>query len=210
MEIKIDSEVLLDTVLFSAIRYCIGRHSYVVGDAIEFARIIDENREKFNQKRLKFLARDIRCETSKCLELFYDNIHTENAHNDRIEVSAHHLIAEFLEGAAIDFREYEFDTDCEAGRITVRHSDKNKALPITYFGDIEPFEKLADVIDNKFVEVRVEYEGKSEWRKCLPCYEYDPHTNRFEKLYSNYPQRNSYVPKEYIEEEREWESERNE
>jgi hypothetical protein len=210
MKVEIDSETLLDTILFSAIRYCIGRHSYVVGDAIDFARIIDENRDKFNKERLKFLARDIREQTSNCLERYFDNVHVEGAYNDRIVVSAHRLIAEFMEGAAIDFREYAFDTDCTEGRITVRKAEKRSGLLVTFFSDIEPFEKLADVIDNKFVEVRVEYEGKSEWRKCLPCYEYNPQTNTFEKLYSNYPQRNSYVPKEYIEEEREWESERNE
>jgi hypothetical protein len=208
MKVEIDSETLLDTILFSAIRYCIGRHSYVVGDAIDFARIIDENREKFNKERLKFLARDIRERTSDYMRTWFDNVHVENAYNDRIVVSAHRLIAEFMEGAAIDFREYEFDTDCTEGRITVRKAEKKSGnLPTTYFSDIEPFEKLADVIDNKFVEVRV----GTEWRKCLPCYEYNPQTNTFEKLYSNYPQRDSYVPKEYIEEEREWEApERNE
>jgi hypothetical protein len=206
MKVEIDSETLLDTILFSAIRYCIGRHSYVVGDAIDFARVIDDNREKFNPRRLKFLARDIREQTSNCLERYFDNVHVEGAYNDRINVSAHRLIAEFMEGAAIDFREYEFDTDCTEGRITVRKAELWMNKTTIYFSDIEPFEKLADVIDNKFVEVRV----GTEWRKCLPCYEYNPQTNTFEKLYSNYPQRNSYVPKEYIKEEREWESERNE
>jgi hypothetical protein len=207
MKVEIDSETLLDTILFSAIRYCIGRHSYVVGDAIDFARIIDENRDKFNKERLKFLARDIREQTSNCLERYFDNVHVEGAYNDRIVVSAHRLIAEFMEGAAIDFREYAFDTDCTEGRITVCKAGKESGnLPTTYFADIEPFEKLADVIDNKFVEVRV----GTEWCKCLPCYEYNPQANTFEKLYSNFPQRNSYVPKEYIEEEREWEPGRNE
>jgi hypothetical protein len=172
----------------------------VVGDAIDFARIIDENREKFNKERLKFLARDIRERTSDYMRTWFDNVHVEGAYNDRIVVSAHHLIAEFMEGAAIDFREYVFDTDCTEGKITVRKAEKKSDLLVTYFSDIEPFEKLADVIDNKFVEVRV----GTEWRKCLPCYEYNPQTNTFEKLYSNYPQRNSYVPKEYIKEEREW------
>jgi hypothetical protein len=154
-ELRINANDYLET-LFSATRYAIGRHSYVVSDAEDYAKIISRNRDKFSEGRLSFLARDIRVNISNQLQWTCDNIRSTNCYNDRCEFDTLSLMMELIQAKRVeDFEHTIFTFDCRTGEVEMTKSEEtyNFGAFMAESSDLFYWQMLADTIDRRVYEV---------------------------------------------------------
>ncbi len=146
--IKINADTLLNELLFCAARYCVGRHTYVSSYARTYWSIISENREKFNQDRLEFFAKDILTEVSQYM-FYHHNISVDNNINCAIRNDAYTLLAGYLEKHPdVDKASTKFNIDCLSGNVTtepLENPDKYCCF-MRYDYDLSEWVKLAKLI----------------------------------------------------------------
>lgn len=162
--IKISAETLLDELLWPATRYCIGRRSYVTGNAEDYCRIIHHYRDKFSAERLKFFARDIRSYISNAVG-FYSNVQVDNAYNDRIVYDAYTLLAKHLVDEKEMPRDRRYVVDCISGGIQAESREPERISSLFKPEECEyyllPWVRLANCLDRQY-EVTCKNDGKVE------------------------------------------------
>lgn len=167
--IKISAETLLDELLWYATRYCIGRRSYVTGNAEDYWRIIHHNRDKFSAERLKFFARDIRVYISDAVG-FYSNVQVDNAYNDRIVYDAYTLLAKHLADEKEMPRNRRYVVDCISGDIQTESREPERIFSLFKPEECEyyllPWVRLANCIDRQY-EVTCKNASKVDKAICI-------------------------------------------
>lgn len=165
--IKIGADILLNDMMFSATRYCIGRHSYVSTYAEDYWHIIHSNFDKFTYDRLKFFAKDIRANIANIMGSYY-NIEIKNGYNDRIVYDPYTLLVEYLNNHPETSIDVQFTIDCIAGKVeagTTQYQNVSTFFPKSWEIDLIPWIRLANCIDRQ-VEVTCEKDGKAEKAIC--------------------------------------------
>lgn len=168
--ITLSAEHFLNEILWPATRYCIGRQSYVTSYAEGYWHIIRQNLDKFDPDRLCFFAADIRAYISDCVS-YYDNVHVENAYNDRIRYDAFSLLYKYIEAIPLEERTDEtYTVDCLSGEVTAEPF-KPKDYPIRFghkerLYDLLPWVRLANCIDRRY-RVTCSHDGKTDTRECF-------------------------------------------
>lgn len=168
--ITLNADTLLDELMCTATRYCIGRPSYVSTYAEDYWQIIRKNWGKFNYDRLKFFARDIRAEVSTVVG-FHSNVQVAKAYNDIIVYDAYTLLAKHLSGVQEIPYDKTFIVDCVSGEITederpTRFDRFDRFDPAEDERDLLPWIRLANCIDRQY-EVTCEKDGKIEKAICI-------------------------------------------
>lgn len=162
-----------DNLLWCATRYCIGRHSYVSSYAQDFWKIISGNRDKLNNSRLLFLARDIRSEISNYINC-YNNVIIKNAHNDRIRFDAFTLLCEYKRMRPDQKWDgyLSYEVDCIMGEVEAYPLDASHYKPGMLTLDLDneldlPYwAMLANCIDRQY-EVTVSDNGEHKKYTCI-------------------------------------------
>lgn len=166
--IKIGADILLNDMLFQAMRYCIGRHSYASSYAEDYWHIIHSNFDKFTYDRLMFFAKDIRTNIAGIMGSYY-NINIKNGYNDRIVYDPYSLITEYLKKHPETSTNVQFNIDCIAGEVTAgntEYQNMDTFLPSYWKIDLLPWIRLANCIDRQ-VEVTCEKDDKTEKAICI-------------------------------------------
>lgn len=115
--LSIGANNLLNEMIWPATRYCIGRHSYVSNYAQTYWSIIQTNRDKFDEERLQFYARDIKDNIARLMHLWH-NVRCENTGNDRIVYDPYFLLTRWMHMHPGErFGDYDFRVDCMDGDI---------------------------------------------------------------------------------------------
>lgn len=188
---------------WTSARYGIGRRTGVSLNAEMMWRYIRDNRDKLNQDRLLFFARDIRAYISDVVH-WYRNCHVDNDSNDRINVDAYSLLVNYLEAhPEVDFKTNKFYIDCVSGEVS---HEPRKEKPDEYRSfpdcDLSEWIKLANCID-RLLEVELSDGDKSETKICVeaPTHKYDS-DGKFmgtdEMKLCNADNWRLWVPEEYI------------
>lgn len=152
-KIGVNANVLLDTLIWSTCRYCIGRHSYVSSYASDIWRLIKEHRTEFDEGRLMFLARDIRACVSEYIASMV-GIRVEWRDNSVIVHDAYTLLCKYLmEHPDVDFQKGTFNINCITG--VVEYKDNGEEYRFRHIeslcSDLVEWVKLADAIDRQVV-----------------------------------------------------------
>lgn len=153
--VLLNSDTLINELLFPAMRYCIGRHSYVSSYAETYWSIIRHNRAAFDEERLQFFAGDVKAEISNVMN-WWHNVRTTEAYNNTIKYDAYFLLTKYLyEHQDIIFRDNDFEINCLTGDIIVTKREK----PLTDSElawnnipncDLAPWSMLASRISDTF------------------------------------------------------------
>lgn len=174
--ISIDADVLLDDYMFQATRYIVGRNSYITSNAIDYLLLIDKNRDKFNEDRLKFFASDIRENISNQVK-FFRNVHVENHHNSTCKYDAYSLIVQACIDKGIkahNTAKYVFFVDCYTGECKVEGAKQDYSKEYCFRLDIDlpKFISLANSIDRQ-KEITIKVKDKERKVKCFESYDGD-------------------------------------
>lgn len=173
--ITLDADFLMKHLIISAMRYDASRSSYIVSDLIDIAKLIHNNRDKFNSDRVAWLARDLREQASDRLR-WLSNVNADNTFNDRIVTDAYTLIAKHLQANPdMRFCDYDWEVDCVSGEV---YADKRETPLVTNGGhhtqtlydcDISTIADAANIIDTDCHRIVVsEYEGEVKETLCFP------------------------------------------
>lgn len=175
-KISIDPDWLMNHLIISAMRYDASRSSYIVSDLVDIASLIHNNRDKFNQDRIQWLARDLRSIASDRLN-WLQNVTCDGVGNDRIVYDAYTLIAKHLQkNPDIRFCDYDWEVDCVSGKIDklkreeplYPYGDKKYVQPL-YDCDISTIVTAANIIDKScHCIVITEYQSKTQEALCFP------------------------------------------
>lgn len=199
-EVKINSETLLDELMFPAARYCIGRHTYVSSYAETYNKIIWNNQKAFNKGRLLFFARDIKAEISSHMN-WWKNVKTENAYNSIIKYDSYFLLTKYLsEHPNCVFEDSNFIIDCVSGEVIVEKREKpleNHERNMPEF-DLACWSSLASAIADRVLVKFDVNDGETHQVVCFveyDCCKYaqDKHWH-YEKRYRPVDLWRSYVP----------------
>lgn len=115
--VTIDPRTLLNEIIWPATRYCVPRHTYVCSYARVYWDIIRHNRDKFDEVRLQFYARDIKERIAETM-CFWRNVECENWSNDRIEYDPYFLLTRYLYYTPnCVFEQTDFEIDCITGQV---------------------------------------------------------------------------------------------
>jgi hypothetical protein len=171
-KVTLNADTLLE-LIWNATRYCIGRHSYASTFANDYWQLIRLNRDKMNENRLRFFARDIRSQISTCLQ-FGKGVHVKGSSNDRICYDAHSLICQWLMAHPDEaYIKGEFLVDCINGDVKYNNVQDTVGT-LRRFPDIDLriWARLADCIDRQ-QPIDVKYDGKTHRTNALRCLDYD-------------------------------------
>jgi hypothetical protein len=181
-KVTLNADTLLE-LIWNATRYCIGRHSYVSTYANDYWHLIRLNRDKMNENRLRFFARDIRSQISTCMQ-FGKGIYVKGNSNDRICYDAHSLICQWLMAHPdVDYTKGEFFVDCING--IVEHDNVQDTVDtLRRFPDIDLqiWARLADCIDRQ-QQIDVEFGGKTTRVNAVRCLGYDKTNKMWRELW---------------------------
>ena len=205
-QITIDAGFLLNHLMWNSTRYCVGRHSYVSMYAEDYWRIIRQNREKFNESRLRFFARDIKNEIADVMR-YWDNVKTENTGNDRIKYDPHFLLCRYMYNhPECEFTKTDFEIDCIAGTVTASPRPEPIEENMAMFHkipdvDLMEWSKLASCILDSFT-VEIKNGDKKESVEVIESYEqvrYDyDEPWRWERRYNAASRWTQFVPDDLI------------
>lgn len=174
--ITLDADFVLDDLMFWAMRYISGRCTYATSAALDYAKLIADNRNKFNPDRLLFFARDVRSEICDRLK-FKSNIDMVGDSNHMIVRDAYSLIKAEMMAMDIpwtDSHKYHYDVDCVSCTCNILPLDKNKWNEYRALHndiDVAGFALLADSIDRVF-EVTTKYNGQKSVFDCVESIEW--------------------------------------
>lgn len=201
--VKISSDLLLDELLFPAVRYCIGRRSYVSAYAKDYWKVIQANRDRFNEERLQFFARDIKAEISSRMR-WWDNVKTEEDYNSTIKYDAYFLLTKYLcKHPDCKFAETDFDINCLTGEVTASPREtpvQEDMNPLPDF-NLSEWSKLASALADT---VTVIYKGddNTKMTQCFLVYdslrEKGNEAWRFEESYHLIDNWSMFIPDERI------------
>lgn len=212
--ISLDADWLMEYLIIGAMRYG-ATHRLV-----DIAKLIHNNRSKFNANRVSWLARDMREQATHRLQ-WLDNVLCKNDFNDRIVYDGYTAIAKHLQANTdMRFCDYDWEVDCISGKV---YADKRESplylhgnteyLQTLYDCDIATIVNAANIIDKSCHRIVVtEYEGKAGETLCFPSISVEQILNDKGRPTGDYTYKSqwkpldrphAYVPKEYVKEARE-------
>lgn len=168
--IAVPVDQLLNDIIWPAVRYCIGRSSYVSTYAQDYWKLISQNFNKFDRKRLVFFARDIRAEISEHIK-FCQNTHVDNAYNSTIVKDAYSLMMEYLhQHPEVRYKKVFFEIDCVDCTVTEKPwevPDEYKFSGFEYSVDLPAWITLANCLDSQKEATIKDNEGSEQTFICV-------------------------------------------
>lgn len=204
-QIKVNPDTLLE-LMFDSARYCIGsRTGHAAMMAQDIWHIIRFDRDKFNEDRLQFFARDIRAEISQFVG-GWQNCKVTHAYNDCIKYDAYTLLCKYLEAHPDEvFGSCDFEIDCVSGEVKCYDGgvESSAYSPYPYDG-LPQWIMLANCIDRQ-LEITLSDGKNKDTRICVeaPTNTYDEqghYVNRAKFAYHRVENWALMAPKEYIKE----------
>lgn len=168
--IAVPVDQLLNDIIWPAVRYCIGRSSYVSTYAQDYWQLISKNFNKFDRKRLEFFARDIRAEVSDRVK-FRRNVQVENAYNSKIVKDAYSLLIEYLQQHPDVLHEktfFEIDcVECSVSEKPWEVPDEYKFSRFEYSIDLPAWITLANCLDSQKEVTVKDNDGNEQTFICV-------------------------------------------
>lgn len=200
--IHVSPATFLNKLLWNATRYCIGRQSYVSSYAFDFIQLINDNRDKLSEVRLREYANDIRREISHRVKFTHGILIEGNSYR----VDAYTLFCTYIYGRGIkslkELAQYDYLLNVKESTVQpLPASDpienEKSFASLLMWHDLNEWAKLANSIDRLF-NVVCKYDGKVEEIVAYSDMHIDIRQDQIQACYKLHPLDGASSPSIYI------------